>query len=55
MEIQDFPDISAKVVETFESGTSGIIKVEHPTGEIWGIPEKHPANWVVTICYQHER
>ena len=55
MQLQDFPDISTKVKKKFECGASGIINVEHPTGEIWGIPEKHPANWVVTICYPHER
>ena len=25
------------------------------TGEIWGIPEKHGNDWLVTICYPEER
>jgi len=53
--LPDSIDILSKVKGRFDDGVSGIIKVEHETGEIWGIPERHPEGWVVTLCYPHER
>jgi len=47
--------ILASVSKAFAQGTSGIIHYPHPTGEIWGIPERHPEGWRVTICYPNER
>lgn len=53
--LPDFPDIAAAVKEKFDSGISGIIEIDHSTGEIWGYPERHPDYWLVTILYPHER
>lgn len=56
--VSALPDADAVcrvVAEKFNQGVSGIIKVEHPTGEIWGYPERHPHGWVVTVLYPHER
>ncbi len=56
--VADLPEINriaADVRKAFMQGTSGIIKVQHPTGEIWGIPERYPDGWKVTICYPEER
>lgn len=53
--LPDFPEIASQVKEKFDSGISGIIKIDHATGEIWGYPERHPDYWRVTILYPHER
>ncbi len=53
--LAEINQIAAAVQKAFMQGTSGIIKVQHPTGEIWGIPERHPDGWKVTICYPEER
>jgi len=53
--LPEINQIAAVVQKAFMQGTSGIIKVQHPTGEIWGIPERHPDGWKVTICYPKER
>jgi len=53
--LPDAGEIVAEVKRRFEEGTSGIIKIEHPTGVIWGFPERHPDEWVVTVLYPEER
>jgi len=53
--LPDSIDILSKVKGRFDDGVSGIIKVGHETGEIWGIPERHPEGWIVTLCYPYER
>lgn len=52
--LPDIGDIVVKVQRKAASGISGIIKIDHPTGEIWGYPEKYPEGWIVTIMYPHE-
>ena len=54
-ELPDFQDIFSQVKEQWEKGTTGIIKVQHPTGEIWGWTDRYPDKWVVTIMYPEER
>lgn len=54
-ELPDSGEIVAEVKRRFEEGTSGIIKIKHPTGEIWGFPERHPEGWIVTVLYPEER
>lgn len=53
--LPDFPEIFAKVKEKWDKGVTGIIKVQHPTGEIWGWTDRYPDRWVVTILYPEER
>lgn len=53
--LPDFQDIFRQVKEQWEKGTTGIIKVQHPTGEIWGWTDRYPDRWVVTILYPEER
>lgn len=53
--LPDIGNIVMAVRKKFAEGVSGIIKVDHPTGEIWGYPERHPHGWVVTIMYPEER
>ncbi len=53
--LSDVEKIVEPVLRRFYEGISGIIKVQHVTGEIWGIPERHEEGWVVTICYPDER
>ena len=53
--LPDVDEIMSKVKKKFDEGISGIIKVSHPTGEIWGFPERHPEGWVVTVLYPEER
>jgi len=48
-------DIIQAAMEAFDKGASGIIKIPDATGEIWGVPERHPEGWVVVICYPAER
>ncbi|MDC4207103.1 MAG: hypothetical protein MPW13_22455 (plasmid) [Candidatus Manganitrophus sp.] len=47
--------ILQSIAEKFTRGASGIISEKDPSGEIWGIPERHPEGWVVTVCYPEER
>jgi len=54
-DLPELNEIAASVQKAFMEGTSGIIKVQHTSGEIWGIPERHPDGWIVTICYPSER
>ena len=53
--LPDVDEIMSKVKKKFDKGTTGIIKIFHPTGEIWGFPERHPEGWVVTVLYPEER
>ena len=56
--VASLPDCSRileSVSRTFAKGISGIIHYPHSTGEIWGIPERHPEGWIVTLCYPEER
>ncbi len=53
--LQDVEKIAEAVLQRFHEGISGIIKYQHDSGEIWGIPERHEEGWVVTICYPDER
>jgi hypothetical protein len=53
--LPDLSRIMAGVKEKFDKGRSGIIHCPHPGGEVWGIPERHPEGWIVTLCYPHER
>lgn len=56
--VADLPnkdDITAKVLDKFNNGASGIICTTDPSGEIWGVPERHPDGWKLTICYPEER
>ena len=53
--LPDFEDIFINVKDEWDKGYTGIIKVQHPTGEIWGWTDKYPDRWVVTIMYQDER
>jgi len=54
-QLPNFLGIVHRVAKSFRAGISGIIKYEDQTGEIWGIPERHPEGWIVTICYPEER
>lgn len=47
--------IVQSITVKFLRGMSGIISEKDETGEIWGIPERHPEGWIVTICYPEER
>jgi hypothetical protein len=47
--------ILESVSRSFAKGISGIIHYPHSTGEIWGVPERHPEGWIVTLCYPEER
>ena len=53
--LPDVPLICKEISHKFTAGNRGIIKYAHATGEIWGIPEKHGNDWLVTICYPEER
>lgn len=53
--LPDCSRILESVSRSFAKGISGIIHYPHSTGEIWGIPERHPEGWIVTLCYPHER
>lgn len=53
--LPDLQKIAKKISDLFASGQRGIIRHAHDKGEIWGIPEKHPDGWIVTICYPEER
>jgi len=46
--------LQAAITE-FNKGTTGIIKVQDPSGEIWAIQDKYPDGLVVTLCYPEER
>ena len=53
--LPDFGDIVEQVKTRWEKGTTGIIRVQHPSGEIWGWTDRYPEEWVVTILYPSER
>lgn len=54
-ELPNKDSILQTAIAEFNKGTTGIINIQDPTGEIWAIPEKHPESWIVTICYPEER
>lgn len=53
--LPDFQDIFVQIKEQWEKGVTGIIKVQHSTGEIWGWADRYPDKWVITIMYPEER
>lgn len=56
--VDALPDASrvlAEVSKKFAEGSTGYIKVSHPLGELWGIPDRYPEGWRVTIMYPEER
>ena len=42
-------------ISEFNKGTTGIIRIQDPSGEIWAIQDKYPDGLVVTLCYPEER
>ena len=53
--LTDLTAITREVTQKFVDGQRGIIKYEHDTGEIWGIPENVDGEWLLTLCYPEER
>lgn len=53
--LPDFSNIFKEVKEQWDKGITGIIKVQHSTGVIWGYTDRYPDKWVVTILYPDER
>lgn len=54
-ELSDFQDIFNDVVTWWQTGLTGLKKINHSTGEIWAETSRYPDKWVVTIMYPHER
>lgn len=54
-ELPDFLNIYDEVIVWWQTGKTGIKKIEHATGEIWALVDRYPDKWVVTILYPHER
>jgi len=42
-------------ITEFNKGTTGIIKIYDPSGEIWAMSERYPDGWLITILYPEER
>lgn len=48
-------DILRTAITEFNKGTSGIIKIQDPSGIIWAIPERHEDGWKVGVMRPEER
>lgn len=53
--LSDAEEIIGIALEEFNKGVSGIIKIDHKSGEIWAIPERLPIGWVLSIIRPEER